>query len=124
MKIEVDLSCISKLIRFAPKVVSLDIKMKLFQTIQKNHAIVGIRSNQTHAINGRVVVTFSIYVLGFTSCAIYLFHEANTFFEYSSNMFLTTGLIMIIVVYAIIFFKITKLFELISDCERVFDRSK
>lgn len=98
--------------------------MKLFHIIQKNHSIVGISSNQTHAVNGNIVVTFFVYGLGFTLSAIFLFHEANNFVEYANNMFLTTGLAMIIIVYAIFIFKMSKVFELISDYEIVVGQSK
>lgn len=99
--------------------------MKIFQTIQKNHAIVGIvPRKQNQSFNGRLVVTFSLFGLSFTSSAIFLFYKANSFLDYSNNMYITTGQAMLFIVCTIIIFKKAKLFQFIDHLEKSLNQSK
>lgn len=98
--------------------------MKIFQTIQKNHAIVGICPNQTQATYKKIKVMFFLYVLGFTFSVTFLCQDANTFLEYASNMYVTTALAMFIVIYAIAIFKMSELFEYITEMQNFIEESK
>lgn len=103
---------------------SKKVKMKIFQLIQKNQAIVGICPNQTQTFNKSAMVTLFLYVLGFTSSALYLFNEARTFVEYTYNMNITTCLAMIMIIYTIVICKMSKLFEYIAELEKLVCQSR
>lgn len=103
---------------------SIEDKMKIFQTIQKNHAKVGISPTQNRAVNKRIVVTFLLFGLTFVSSVTFLFRDANTFIDYSNNMYITTGQAMIFIVYAIVTFNMVKLFGSIDNLEELINQSK
>lgn len=97
--------------------------MKIFQTIRKNHATVGICQTQK-AAHEKVVVTLSLYGLTFASSVIFLFHDADTFLDYSNNMYITTGQAMIFIVCTIVTFKMVELFRFIDNLEGLINQSK
>lgn len=98
--------------------------MKLLQGVQTNLLIVGICSNPTQASSTKIKLIIPLFVFGLTTSAIYLCHDANTFLEYSSSMYITTALAMTIFVYVIFIVNMSKLFDLISECQELLDQSK
>lgn len=69
-------------------------------------------------------MTLLIFGFGFTLSAAFLWNEASTFVEYTNNMYITTSQAVVIIAYAIVVFKMDKLFEYISDWEIVTEQSK
>lgn len=96
--------------------------MKLFQIIQKNFALLGISSNQS-LCNRQSVVAFSIYGFASIFSSAFLFFKANTFLEYTMNVFVTTTIFAIWIAFTVILFKKQNLFQLIDEFERLFDKS-
>lgn len=97
--------------------------MKLFQVVQKNFAIVGISQNQPES-TGKLVKTCSIYGLTFTLSALYLFFEAESFLEYTSNIYVTTAIAVISTYCIILILKLKKFFNLIEKLEKLIGNSE
>lgn len=97
--------------------------MKLFQVVQTNFAFLGVSSNQAR-LNGNVVATCLLYGLSVTSSAIFLFFEANSFIEYTSNIYVTTALGVISTYFTIWIIKLEKFFILIDNLENFFEKSE
>lgn len=91
--------------------------MKLFQECQKNFAILGIDSHQQISFNARILITYSIYGLGFASSAAFFFFKANTVQEYSNNSYATTTLFVCSSVLINIHLKTEALFKFINNLE-------
>lgn len=97
--------------------------MKILQTVQKKYAILGICSNQSKC-NRKSVLMCLIYSLGCTLSALFLFYEANSFQEYTNNIYITSALAMCVTFFAIVVVKMRKLFEMIDNMEKSIDESK
>lgn len=101
--------------------------MKLFQSLQENFAIMGITSDQStknSPFNGRILATLSSQILTVILIAVFIFHDAYTFWEYANNIFNMAGAIILVVFFAIIIFSMRKFFALIKSCETVVAESK
>lgn len=97
--------------------------MKLFQVIQKNFEVLGISPNQ-RSTNGKLVATSLIYGLSITSSAVFLFFEAESFLEYTSNIYITTAIGVICTYFIIWLIKLEKFFKFIENLESFFGKSK
>lgn len=98
--------------------------MKIFQLVQKNHAIVGICPNSTHTFNENAIKTLFLYVFSFALSVVYLFDGAKTFIEYTYNMYMTMMIAMLFIVYGIAISKMCKWFEHISHMEELVNQTK
>lgn len=98
--------------------------MKLFQLIQKNFSVLGITSNQTKYSRIKLVMTLIIYGLITTSSILFLVFEADTFDEFTNNIYITSGCVMMCIIFVIMAFKQGKLFELIDSFDKFIDKSK
>lgn len=99
-------------------------KMKILQVVQKTLAIVGICQNPTRASSRKIKLILSLFVLAIIFSTIYICHDANTFLEYSYSMYLTTVIALVIFDYVIVIFNMSKLFDLIFECQEIFEQSK
>lgn len=97
--------------------------MKLFQVIQKNFLVLGISSNQPR-LNGKLVKTCLVYALSVTLSAAFLFFEAKSFIEYTSNIYITTAVSVISTYFIVWILKLKKFFKLIENLENFYDESK
>lgn len=97
--------------------------MKLLQIIQKNFAYLGISPNQSHW-NVKSAMDFfvfsSITVLG----AVFLFFKANSFLEYTMNIYVTTAAFGVSIVFITMLFQKEKLFKLVEKFEEFVDESE
>lgn len=101
--------------------------MKLFKSIQKHFAVVGISSrhaNQKHLLNAKNVTATIIFGLTFTVKAMYLVHGAEQFEEYIAALFVVTALVSITVCFAIFIWKMPNVFQLIDTFEKTVNESK
>lgn len=92
--------------------------MKLFRIIQKNFAILGITSAQSiqkHPFNRQIVLLYSIYGSTWISSVLFLFQKANTFEEYTNNIYITSAAAIVMFSFTIIVFKMSKLFEFVNN---------
>lgn len=102
-------------------------KLKIFQLIKRNFAILGISSNslnKKYLLNKNVLTASLFYGLNFTLNAIFLFCKANNFQEYTDSIYVTTAVLTIFVCYVITIFKVTNIFEFIEHCETIVDESE
>lgn len=96
-------------------------KIKLFQIIQRNVAILGISSNyskQNDMLNRNVLKASVFYGLNSTFNTIFLLVEASNFREYIDSIIATTSVFGILFCFMIVFSEMSKLFEFIENCER------
>lgn len=99
--------------------------MRPFQIIQEKFAIFGItaaQSIQKQPFNRKVLLAYFIYSYGWTSSAVFLIQKANTFEEYTSNIYITTATAIIIFCFTVVVSRMSKLFEFIDACEEIIDR--
>lgn len=100
----------------------IKIKMKLFQTVQKNMAAMGFFPNQQQ--NGRRKLTFGqilsvfLYSINVISFCIYISCVANTIEEYIDSIFSSTVIVGIEIAFISIIFKNDKLFRTIENAEK------
>lgn len=97
--------------------------MKLFQIIQKNFAVLGVKANLSR-FNGKLVKTCIIYSLGTTSSAAFLFFKAKTFVEFTSNIYVTTALAGISSYFIFWIIKLENFFKLIDNIEKFCEESE
>lgn len=103
-------------------------KMKIFQTVQEQLAIVGICSSnqsiQKLSFNKRIVFGFFVFGCQIVSHFVYTFHVANEFMEYMQCICATSGSILILIGFTAIVFGKAALFESINNIEQVIDSSE
>lgn len=97
--------------------------MKIFQTVQKNFGILGICRDQPR-FNGKSLIACLIYGLGTILSAIFLICEADTFNEYTNNLYITTALAVGLFCLTNIILKMKELFALADKIEKSLDESK
>lgn len=102
--------------------VAETLEMKLFQVVLKNFSILGISSDHSK-LNGKLVKTFLIYALGGSLSVAFLFYEAKTFMEYTSNIYVTTAIAVISTYFTILTLKSKKFFKLIDNLMIFIDES-
>lgn len=99
-------------------------KMKAFQTVQNNLAVLGVNLNSAQSrLNRKLIKTCFIYYLSSTLATAFLFLEAEDFWQYTMNIYITTSSIMISSHFVCLIFKVKKFFTLIDDIENIFDKS-
>lgn len=101
--------------------------MKLFQTIQRKFAILGIspdQSIQNCPFNQEIILVYIIYGSACIMSNVYLFHEAQNFEEYTNNIYITTAATMLLFFFTIIINKMANLFEFIDNVEKLIDSSE
>lgn len=102
-------------------------KIELFQIIQRNFAKLGISSSyskQNVLLNRNVLKASVFYSMNSTLNSIFLLLEASNFREYTDSIIATTSVFGILFCFMIVFFKMTKLFEFIENCERATNERK
>lgn len=102
--------------------------MKIFETIQKQYAILGIissrLSSQKYRFNEREFLGFLLFGYQIFSQFVYVFHEASGFMEYVVSICATSGTIIMFVCFAAIVFRKSTLFESIDNVETLIDKSE
>lgn len=103
-------------------------KIKIFQIIQQNFAILGISSkgsNRNSLVNGNILkaLLHSLsYILNATLSGTFLVYRANIFREYIDCINGVSALIAILASLMILFFRMKVLFGFIENCEKIIDR--
>lgn len=100
----------------------INAKMKLFQTLRRNLAIVKFDPNQTDSFFGLIrqhCSCFSQSSLSIVSLTLYLVHDANSVKEYMDSMFLTTAAVTIFASFSSTVFKTPELYTLLNNAETV-----
>lgn len=106
----------------------LKLKMKVFQRIQKQYAILGISaSNQltrTLPFSKRVLFGFLSISIEIFSQFVYTFHVANDYMTYIDCICATSTTILIFICLAAMVFRKSTLFEIIHEIEELIDTSE
>lgn len=96
-------------------------KLKIFQAIQMNFSKIGINRNfaafQAYPFNKQILISYIILSSGAICNSIFFFCKAKSFGDYTQSIYIFTGCILLIVVYAFIILNVEKLFDLIEYCE-------
>lgn len=95
--------------------------MKLFQTVQKNFAVLGIGRGRSKT-NRKLVFTWLILSLTVAAGTAFIVFEAKTFEEYTSDLYTTSGDAVVASMFMVI--KMDRLFELIDMIEQAVDESE
>lgn len=96
---------------------------RYFKIIRKNFAHLGISKNQPR-LNGKSAMTFLILSLSTISGIVYLYFEANTFLEYTINIYETAMVLGCCIGFTVILFNKEKLFKLMNNFVTFYDESK
>lgn len=94
-------------------------KPKAFQEVLQNLAIAGINpmlSERPYPFNGKIFMGFLILGSSMICNFKYILCEANTFIEYTQNIFMGSLAVLIIFALVIIIRSADELFEYIDDC--------
>lgn len=97
--------------------------MKLFQTVQKNFAVLGIGRGRSKT-NRKLVFTWLILSLTVAAGTAFIVFEAKTFEEYTSDLYTTSGDAVVASMFIIMVIKMDRLFELIDMIEQAVDESE
>lgn len=95
-------------------------KMKLFQTVHKNLAILKFISNQSDSFFPLIRQHWSCFLKSFliiTSFSMYLAHVATTAKESMDTLFLISTSIVVVVSFTSIVLKTPKLYSFLNNCE-------
>lgn len=102
--------------------------MKLFQTIRKKLAAVGIMPKQFHyhhyPFSRQCLIANLICIIGFISASVFTFHVANNTREYMDSLYVLIIACGIFVSYTTTIFNMNKWFCFIGKFEQFFDDSK
>lgn len=101
--------------------------MKLFQSVQESFAILGItleQSVRSNPFNERILAALSSYLMRVILFTVSLFHDAETFSEYTENIWLNSAAILVLVAFAVMVFNKGKFFALIDNSVTVVANSK
>lgn len=100
--------------------------MKLFPIIRKNFEILGIilQHQQQSSFNKQIFFISFSYGLSCISYSLFLFYGANTFWEYTNNIYTNSATILIVICFVIINFRMKNLSELIDNCEKYIENNE
>lgn len=101
--------------------------LKAFETIQMNLAMAGFDRKlaaQSVPLNGKILMCFLLLGLGITFISVHTFNYAETFFEYTQSVYMTTSGIFITMTLIVLILKVQKIFEFINCCNNFINTSK
>lgn len=102
--------------------------MKVFQTVRRQYAALGIRPNiqlnQRDSSRKRVLFGFLLIGCLLTSQSLYTFLVADGFMELVESVCSTSGTIIVFICFAAIVFKKNLLFANIDNIEQLIDGSE
>lgn len=106
---------------------STQLKMELFEIVQRTSKILGIspnQLNQKHLLNGTVVLVVLCYGLSVISCSVFVFYKAQSFEEYTEFIPVFATFIVTILSYINIILVKEKFFAIIDECVDTITKSK
>lgn len=102
-------------------------KLKVFQSIQKNFALMGISPKlvaQSYPFNVRIFAYFLSVMSGITLTCVYIFTDAKTVSEYMQTIYVASAGIFDVFTLLILILKVDQLFEFINRLDNVVNMSK
>lgn len=100
--------------------------IKAFKTIQKNFAMIGIGpklvKTQSYPLKAKIAI--GSLISGCILESVYIFNDAETFSEYTQTIYGASAAIVLIFALVVLIAKVEKLFEFISQSNRLLNMSK
>lgn len=96
--------------------------MKLFQSIKKTAAILGIRPD--YSFSGRILVACLHYGLCTILLCLFLFFNAQSYEEYTNSIYNISVSISTATCYILFIFQMDKFFQLYDLSEKIINESK
>lgn len=97
--------------------------MLFFQTVLSNFELLGIGRNQ-NLFRRKFIVNLIVHGLLSMWATMSLLCSVSDVNDYMEYIFMITGNILFVILFAIIHLKQNKFFELIDSCEGIVERSK
>lgn len=102
-------------------------KIKIFKTVRKYFAIMGITPvlvDQSYPFNLGIIFGYLLFGSAITSLFIFIIFEAETFWEFSQSIFTCSAMILGICCLLILVFRVRILFKFIASFENVINTSE
>lgn len=102
-------------------------KMKLFESAQKNFAVLGISSyysTQKYHLNMRNVTVALLVIVDMLANGAYNFYRDRSFAEYLENIYVTTSLAVGLTIFIISIVLMPKIFMVIDSLEQTINKSE
>lgn len=96
--------------------------MKLFQVIQNQMAIAGIRPSQRTTFNRQNLIVLLLIGLSVISMTEFLLFDANTFQQYAKSFFAWISVFATFVGFYLIIVKSTDFYKYIEHLERIIEK--
>lgn len=109
------------------KIHSKLVKMIIFQTVQNKFLLLGISSYQSTRkalFSRRIMLVYFIYGCNCILGTTYFFHVAQSFEEYTNNIYTLSAGIMIFFFFTIVVRKMSNLFKYIENVGKITTRSE
>lgn len=97
--------------------------MKLFQSIQKSYAILGISRGQ-RPLNIQILAVAFVFCLSATSNTVLLFRGLENFSEYTDMIFAISVNMLTNIFFSNSIVNMESFFEFVDSCEKIVDKSK
>lgn len=100
-------------------------KLKVFQALQVNLTILGIEPELAkQSFNARILISLSALGLGIIGTLIYIFIEAETFFEFMLSLYMCSACVDLILMLLILILNSSEMYKHTNDFECFFNTSK
>lgn len=102
-------------------------KMKIFQVLQQNFAILGIDSSQSsrkNPLNAKIFISLFMYGIFIVLSVFYILNEANNFEEYTTGIYSTASIVLTNICYVIITCTMANCFKFIDFLEITLNESE
>lgn len=96
--------------------------MELFQLIRSKFAVLGIVPSKSTQTYRKLVMVYFIYGFIWTSSSLFLYKKANTFEEYTNNIYVTSATAMILASFTVVVSKISRFFKFLDNYGRTVER--
>lgn len=100
--------------------------MKIFQSVKMYLARMGIKlqqQNQSHPFNAQNVFAFFVFGSCISLNSAYFFLVANSFVESTESLYIICIAIVCTIIFTILIWKMSNLFDLINNFERIVEES-
>ena len=97
--------------------------MKIYQIVQKNFEILGISPNKSYW-NKKSAKSFFIFNLVLISSILFLVLKANTFLEYTMNIYITTVVFAMWIGFIAMLFQKENIFQMMIRFEEFLNKSE
>lgn len=103
------------------------LELKAFNTIRKNFAMVGYSPTlvtQSYPFNWKIFIGFLLLISNITFVCVFIFNDAETFFEYTQSIYIASVVGLFIFIFVILILKVEKFFEWINRSDRMVNTGK